>query len=81
MHYNIHTNYQGRQVVYEASSEDGDVFHLRLQSNNEGGNETYIPEKIVIRKKGKLWVSDIDNYPELVDKLIVSISSQQFSVM
>ena len=81
MQYIIETDYKGKGVRYNASSEDGDVFHLRLESNNGTSNKDYVPEKLVIRKKGQIWVSDLEDYEELVDRLIASISQQQFSII
>ena len=81
MQYIIETNYKGKPVHYNASTEDGDIFHLRLESENGTSNKDYVPEKIIIRKKGQIWVSDLEDYEELVDKLIANISIQQFSII
>ena len=81
MQYIIETEYKGKPVRYSAATEDGDVFHLRLESNNGTSNKDYVPEKIVIRKKGQIWVSDLEDYEALVDNLIAYISLQQFTII
>jgi hypothetical protein len=48
-----------------------DIYQLRL-SQQEKGNE-YIPERINIRKKGKIWISDIENHDELINALTAEI--------
>jgi hypothetical protein len=48
--------------------EDG-VYNLKLQENVQEKHQEYIPDKIIIRKKGKIWISDMDNYDELVQAL------------
>jgi hypothetical protein len=81
MWYTIETNHNDKPVRYQASSEDGDIFHLYLQSENERNNDAYVPEKMLIRKKGKIWISDVEDRRELVDKLVAIICQQHFSII
>ncbi len=82
MAFQILVHYRNNPVTYNVSKQEDNVYHLRLQENGEQNasqkNEDYIPRKIVIRKKGKIWISDMDNYDELIDKLTAEITS--FSV-
>ena len=82
MAFQILVHYRNNPVTYNVSRQEDNVYHLRLQDNGEQcvtlNNDDYIPQKIVIRKKGKIWISDMDNYDELIEKLTSEITS--FSV-
>jgi hypothetical protein len=67
--------YNDQPVTYNVTRHQEDVYHLRLAQTQEAGNENYLPEKILIRKKGKIWISDLENYNELVGKLTTEISN------
>lgn len=69
----ISISYNDHPVTYAITLHEDEVYHLRLAQNQETGNENYLPQKIVIRKKGKIWISDLENYTELVDKLTAEI--------
>lgn len=71
----ISVSYNNQPVTYEVTIHDEEIYHLRLAQKQEAGNENYVPEKIVIRRKGKLWISDLENYADLVDKLTTEICS------
>ena len=73
----ISIHYQGEEVTYEVTIQEVDVFKLRRKSEQMNRNGEYIPDKILIRKKGKIWISDQDNRQELVQALIYQI--QQFN--
>ena len=63
-------------VSYQVVMQEDNVYHLRLSENQDNhidGN--YLPEKIVIRKKGMIWISDLDGYEELVDALTREIAT------
>ncbi|MBB1286557.1 hypothetical protein HRH25_19400 [Flavisolibacter sp. BT320] len=66
--------YKDAPLVYDVTRQEDDIYQLRLfgQTNNSG--EGYVPEKVVIRKKGKIWVSDLENYHDLVNSLTAEIS-------
>ena len=69
----ISISYNNQPVTYNVSLHEEEVYHLRLAQKQEDGNENYLPEKMVIRKKGKIWISDLENYNELVGKLTTEI--------
>lgn len=71
----ISISYNNQPVTYNVTKHQEEVYHLRLAQLQEGGNENYLPEKMVIRKKGKIWISDLENYTELVGKLATEISN------
>ena len=71
----ISISYKNLPVTYNVTVHEDEVYHLRLAQRQESGNENYIPEKVVIRKKGKIWISDLENYQELVGKLTTEISN------
>lgn len=67
--------YHNQPVTYDITVHEDGIYHLRLAQKQETGNENYVPEKLVIRRKGKLWISDLENYDELVEKLTAEISN------
>lgn len=67
--------YKENPVNYDVTIHKGEIYHLQLAQEQETGNDNYLPQKIVIRKKGKIWISDLENYNELVDKLTREISN------
>jgi len=71
----ISISYNDQPVTYDVTLHEDEIYHLRLAQRQEKGNENYIPEKVVIRKKGKIWISDLENYQELVGKLTNEISN------
>lgn len=71
----ISISYNNQPVTYDVTLHQEEVYHLRLAQSQEGGNENYLPEKMMIRKKGKIWISDLENYTELVGKLTEEISN------
>jgi len=69
----ISISYNDQPVTYAVTMQEDEIYHLRLAQNQEAGNENYLPEKMVIRKKGKIWISDLEDYNELVGKLTTEI--------
>jgi len=69
----ISISYNDQPVTYDVTLHEDEVYHLRLAQVQESGNEKYLPEKMMIRKKGKIWISDLENYTELVGKLTAEI--------
>lgn len=65
----ISISYRDQPVTYNVTIHQDGIYHLRLAQGQERGNKNYVPEKVVIRRKGKVWISDLENYAELVDKL------------
>ncbi|HVK98153.1 MAG TPA: hypothetical protein VM368_10050, partial [Flavisolibacter sp.] len=62
-------------VVYDVVMQEDNIYQLRLHNSQNSFDSEYIPEKIVIRKKGKIWISDMDNYDELINALTGEIST------
>jgi hypothetical protein len=73
MAFQLNIEYRNRPVSYDVTAQEESVYLLRLISNGMDKNGDYIPEKIVIRKKGKIWISDMDNNSELANSLIKEI--------
>jgi hypothetical protein len=71
----ISIQYHNRPVTYDVTIQEEEVYHLRLNKNQEKKKGDYVPEKFFIRRKGKIWISDLENYNELVDTLTKEIWS------
>ena len=71
----IRIQYRDQPVTYDVTSQDEEIYHLRLTGRENKRNEDYVPEKVVIRRKGKIWISDLENYEELVNSLTKEIWS------
>lgn len=71
----ISISYKEQAVTYDVTLHEEEVYHLRLAQNQDAGNDNYLPEKMIIRKKGKIWISDLENYKELVGKLTSEITN------
>ena len=71
----ISIEYHDRPVTYEVSIQEEGVYLLRMRERQQSFSKDYIPEKLVIRKKGKIWISDAENYRELVSALTNEICS------
>lgn len=71
----ISISYNNQPVTYDVTLHEDEIYHLHLAQMQESGNENYLPEKMVIRRKGKIWISDLENYDELVGKLTNELSN------
>ncbi|MFL5808763.1 MAG: hypothetical protein ACJ749_04530 [Flavisolibacter sp.] len=69
----ITIQYHDRPVTYDVTTEEEGVYILRYSLPQARNTKDYIPVKLVIRRKGKIWVSDADIYPELVNALTQEI--------
>ena len=69
----IAIRYRDTPVTYDVTIQEDKIYHLRLNGENHSPSGDYIPDKIVIRKKGKIWISDMDNYEELIHSLTAEI--------
>ncbi len=67
-------HYKDSPLVYDVTRQEDDIYQLRLQGQTDNSGDNYVPEKMVIRKKGKIWVSDCENYQELVESLTAEIN-------
>lgn len=70
----VMVNYKNTSVVYDVTRQEDDVYHLRLHGQEENSGDNYLPEKMIIRKKGKIWISDLEDYQELVNSLTAEIN-------
>ena len=70
----IMVQYKELPVVYDVTRQEEDVYHLRLQQIKDNSGDDYFPEKMTIRKKGKIWISDLEDYRELVNSLTAEIT-------
>lgn len=65
--------YQNLPLVFDVQTQEADIYHLRHSGEETMVNGEYIPQKIVIRRKGKIWVSDIETSPVLIGALKTEI--------
>lgn len=68
----ISVQYNGQPLAYTIVMQEENVYQLRFQQENKTGS--FIPEKMITRKKGMVWVSDCENYRELVAALTAEIT-------
>lgn len=69
--------YRDLPVIYDVTKQEDDVYHLRLHGQENNRGDGYVPQKMIIRKKGKIWISDLEDHRELVSSLTAEIT--QFS--
>lgn len=65
--------YHDLPLVFDVQTQEKDIYHLRHSGEENRVNGEYIPQKIVIRRKGKIWVSDIEMCPVLIGALKTEI--------
>jgi hypothetical protein len=71
-------NYKASEMIFDVIKQENDVYCLRKSGSPDSGKD-YIPQKIIIRRKGKIWISDVENHIELMGLLITEV--KQLSVM
>jgi hypothetical protein len=69
----VMVQYKDVPVIYDVTKQEGDVYHLRLQGQENNNGDGYVPEKMIIRRKGKIWISDLEDHRELVNSLTAEI--------
>jgi hypothetical protein len=47
---------------------------LQLYGPENNSGDSYVPAKMIIRKKGMVWISECENYQELVSSLMAEIT-------
>lgn len=72
--------YKNESLIYDVVMQEDNVYQLKMDSSFKRDPDYYIPEKIIIRKKGMLWISDNENCPELVHALKLEISNHSKAV-
>lgn len=65
--------YNNLLLTYNVTPQESDIYILKLDEAVSAVNGSYVPQKMVIRKKGKIWISDLENYHELVNALVEEI--------
>ena len=71
--------YKEQPLIFDVTTQETDIYRLCRTQADEHLNGEYIPEKIIIRRKGKIWVSDIETSPELIQALtreVIKISPE-----
>ncbi|HEV7331463.1 MAG TPA: hypothetical protein VGN63_10535 [Flavisolibacter sp.] len=66
--------YKDAPLVYDVTRQEDDIYQLRLYGHKDNSGDGYVPEKVVIRRKGKIWISDLENYHDLVNSLTAEIT-------
>jgi len=69
----IAITYRDKPLVYTVANPGREIYVLRMQDPQQTSTKEYLPEKIIIRRKGKIWVSDADECRELIDLLTAEI--------
>jgi hypothetical protein len=69
----VMVQYKDVPVIYDVTKQEDDVYQLRLHDQKNNSGDGYLPEKMVIRRKGKIWISDLEDHRELVDSLTAEI--------
>lgn len=70
----VMVHYKDVPLVYDVTRQEDDIYQLRLHGQEDNSGDSYVPEKMVIRKKGKIWISDLEDYQDLVSSLTAEIS-------
>jgi hypothetical protein len=70
----IVVDFKNRPVTYNVISEEKNIYRLCLDDNAVRTGEQYIPIKINIRRKGKIWISDLEDDDVLVQALMAEIT-------
>ena len=69
----VMVQYKDAPLIYDVTKQEDDVYQLRLHNQKNNNGDDYVPEKMIIRKKGKIWISDLEDHRELVDSLTAEI--------
>jgi hypothetical protein len=65
--------YNNLPITYDVTPQESNIYILKLDEAISEVNGAYVPQKMVIRRKGKIWISDLENYHELVNALMEEI--------
>lgn len=66
--------YNNLPITYEVTPQESNIYILKLDEQVSEVNGSYVPQKLVIRRKGKIWISDLENYHDLVNALMEEIN-------
>ena len=70
----VMVQYKDLPVIYDVTKQEEDVYQLRLHAQKNNSGDDYVPEKMIIRKKGMIWISDLEDHQELVSSLTAEIN-------
>ncbi|MDB5253251.1 MAG: hypothetical protein JWP27_2420 [Flaviaesturariibacter sp.] len=70
----IVVDYMNRPVTFNVISEEKNIYRLCLDDAAKHTGDSYIPNKINIRRKGKIWISDLEDDDVLVRALMAEIT-------
>ncbi|MFL5788653.1 MAG: hypothetical protein ACJ748_11415 [Flavisolibacter sp.] len=71
----VSINYEGENIIYDVESTQEEVYIFRMCNYDSVQNRGSIPQKLVIRRKGKIWISDAENYQALVNSLTEEVKA------
>jgi hypothetical protein len=71
----IAIQYHNLPVTYDVTVQEENVFHFRFNEEQSRTNGEYLPEKLIIRRKGKIWISDLEDHMELVTALTNEVTN------
>jgi hypothetical protein len=69
----VMVEYRDVPLIYDVTIQEDNVYHLRLHNQENNSGDNYVPQKMVIRRKGKIWISDLEDHQELVSSLTAEI--------
>lgn len=69
----IVVDYQNHPVTYNVVSEERNIYRLLLDEGADMQKRCFVPSKINIRRKGKIWISDLEDSDALVQALMLEI--------
>jgi hypothetical protein len=61
-------------VFYDVTRQQEEAYYLRLFEQQISSGENYVLQKMIIQIKGKMWLSDVEDYRELVSSLTPEIT-------
>jgi len=70
----IMVQYRNLSIIYDVTEQESDIYQLKLHGDVVQDSNNFVPQKMIIRKKGKIWISDAENFLELVNSLTTEIS-------
>jgi hypothetical protein len=69
----IVVDYHNQPVTFNVFSDEKNIYRLCLEENPLL-TDVFIPNKINIRRKGKIWISDVEDHALLVKALTKEIT-------
>lgn len=69
----ISIEYHGQNVTYDVTVQEEQIYKCCRKTEQINASGEYLPEKIIIRRKGKIWISDVEDKQELIEALTKEI--------